>query len=133
MRVHELVSVQHWRVGGMSTVAALERARAVARNLEQRERSRGSTVEAARAALARRAGVAPSTWRNLALGRLKRVDAWLRDRLQALLVRELEAEIARLSHELEIARQSGGHLASQHVCEVEAHLAAARAILTGER
>jgi len=116
----------------MSTAATIESARNLARSLEQRERSRAGTLEAARGSLARRAGVAPSTWRNLALGRLKRVDAWFRDRLQALLIRELEAEIARLTHELEVARQGGDHLASQHVCEIEAHLAAARSILTGQ-
>lgn len=116
----------------MSTAATIERARALARNLEQRERGRVGGIEAARASLARQAGIAPSTWRNLTLGRLKRLDAWLRDRLQGMLVRELEAEIARLSHELEAARQCGDHLASQHVSEIEAHLSAARSILNGE-
>jgi hypothetical protein len=132
MRVHKSGSFQHRGEGGMSTAATIETARDLARKLEQRERVRVGSVEAARSSLARRAGVSSSTWRNLTLGRLKRLDAWMRDRLQALLVRELEAEIMRLGHELEAARQCGDHLASQHVCEVEAHLAAARAILNGE-
>lgn len=131
MVVHKSVPVEHKESGGMSTVATIEDARALARDLERRERVRGGKADAARAALARRVGVTPSTWRNLTLGRLKRLDAWMRDRLQAVLIRELEAEIARLSHELEIARQSGAHLASQHVSEIETHLAAARRILNG--
>jgi len=131
MRVHKSGSFEHQRDGGMSS-ATIEQARTLARDLERRERSRAGSVDAARTALARRAGVSPSTWRNLALGRHKRLDAFVRDRLQAMLVRELEAEIARLTHELEIARQGGDHLASQHVREIEAHLAAARTILRGE-
>lgn len=131
MRVHKSGSFQHRGEGGMSTATTIERARQIARDLEQRERSRVGSVEAARTTLARRAGVSPATWRNLALGRLKRLDAWMRDRLQALVIRELEAEIARLTNELEIARQCGDHLASQHICEIEAHLAAARLILNG--
>ena len=131
MRVHKSGSFEHQRDGGMSS-ATIEQARTLARDLERRERSRAGSIDAARTALARRAGMSPSTWRNLALGRLKRLDAFVRDRLQAMLVRELEAEIARLTHELEIARQGGDHLASQHVSEIEAHLAAARTILRGE-
>jgi hypothetical protein len=127
MRVHETEPFQH-RKGGM-TVATIEQAREVARSLERRERGRAGNLDAARASLARRVGVSPSTWRNLALGRLKRLDAWLRDSLQHLLIRELELEIARLEHELEIARRSGAHLASHDVSEIETHLARARAIL----
>ena len=115
----------------MSTAATIERARDLARRLEQRERVRVGSTEAARSSLARRVGVSPSTWRNLTLGRLKRLDAWVRDSLQALLIRELEAEIMRLTHELEAARQCGDHLASEHVCEIEAYIAKARSILSG--
>jgi len=113
----------------MSSAATIEEARAQARTLEQRERGRAGNLKSARAALARRVGVSPATWRNLAQGRLKRLDACLRDRLCALIIRELEAEIARLEHDLATARSRGDHLGSQHVCEVQTHLAKARAIL----
>ncbi len=126
MRMHDWGSFGH-----MSRTATIEEARVQARTLEQRERSRAGNLKTARAALARRAGVSPATWRNLAQGRLKRLDAWLRDRLCALIIRELEAEIARLEHELATARSRGDHLGSQHVCEVQTHLAKARAILKG--
>lgn len=130
MRVHKPGSNQHGGVGGM-TVTTIEHARELARGLERRERGRAGSLDVARVSLARRLGVSPATWRNLTLGRLKRLDAWMRDRLQALLVRELENEIARLTHELEQARRCGDQLASQHVSEIETHLAKARSILSG--
>jgi ABC-type taurine transport system ATPase subunit len=116
----------------MNSAATIEQARALAQGLERRERIQGSGVDAARTALARKVGVTPATWRNLVRGRLKRLDAWMRDRLQALLVRELEAEIARLSHELQMARQGGLPLNSQHVSEAETYLAKVKAILNGK-
>ena len=68
---------------------------------------------------------------RLVRGRVKRIDASIRDRLQALLVRELESEIARLTHELEIARQRGAHLASEQISEIETHLSRASSLLKG--
>lgn len=101
----------------------------IAQNLERRERSRVGSRTHARRSLAAKLRVGVGTLENLVRGRVKRVDAAIRDRLQALLVRELEQEIARLTHELEIARQSGAHLASEQISEVETHLAKARATL----
>lgn len=129
MDVHKTVLNEHQGKRVVNPSATVDQARDLAVQLERRERARAGNLDVARTVLARRLGISPSTWRNLALGRLKRLDAWVRDRLQALVVRELEAEIARLTHDLEIARQGGDHLASQHVCEIETHLAAARAIL----
>lgn len=114
-------------------VATIEQARELARNLERRERSRVGTLDAARAVLARRAGIAPSTWRNLALGRLKRLDVWMRYRLQSLVVRELESEITRLTHDLDVARQIGASLDSEQVSEIQAYLHKARSLLEGGR
>jgi len=130
MRVHKSGSFQHQKGGGM-TVVAIEHARKLARSLERREMGRSGSVHTARLTVARRLGITPSTLRNLSLGRLKRLDAWLRDSLEHMLIRELETEIARLQHELEIARRSGAHLASQHISEIETHLASARALLAG--
>ncbi len=103
----------------------------IAQTLERKERARGLSVALARETIARRIKVGRGTFERLVRGRVKRVDAAIRDRLQALLVRELEGEIARLSHELEIARQSGTHLASIEVSEIETHLAKAAALLKG--
>lgn len=101
----------------------------LAQTLERRERARGLSVHVARETLARKIKVGAGTIERLVRGRIKRIDASIRDRLQALLVRELEGDITRLSHELEIARQAGSHLASDEISEVESHLAAARALL----
>lgn len=104
---------------------------AIAQTLVRRERAKGSSAEAARRWLANRLLVGEGTVRNLILGRVKRVDELIRERLRALLMREIEAEIQRLTHELEILKASGAHLASEQISEVETHLAQARAILTG--
>ena len=100
----------------------------IAQTLERKERQRGNSIEIARRTLAARLKVGVGTLENLVRGRVKRVDAAIRDRLQALLVREYEQEIARLQHELEILRQCGAALNSDQVCEVEAHRAKASAV-----
>jgi hypothetical protein len=98
--------------------------------LERRER-RFLSAPAARRSLARKLRLGIGTLENLVRGRVKRVDAAIRDRLQALLVRELESELTRLTHELEMARQGGVHPASQHISAIEAHLEQARALMQG--
>lgn len=105
---------------------------AIAQSLVRRERQRGMSAEASRAWLANKLSVGVGTASNLIRGRIKRVDETIRDRLRALLMRELEAEIQRLSHELEILRCGGHHLASDEISEVETHIARAKAILTGQ-
>lgn len=101
----------------------------LARSLEHRERSRVSSIRIARERVASRLRIGVGTFENLVRGRVKRVDANIRDRLQALMVRELEAEIARLQHELEMARQIGAPLNSDQVGEIETHIAKAAALL----
>lgn len=109
----------------MSTAAAF------AQTLVRRERQRGQSAEEARKWLAGKLKVGAGTVRNLVRGRVKRVDDTIRDRLRALVVRELEAEIQRLTHDLEVLKASGHHLGSDEVAEVDAHIAAAKAILNG--
>lgn len=102
---------------------------AIVRNLERRERSRVSSLRIARQRLAEKLRVGYGSLENLIRGRVKRLDAAIRDRLHALLIRELEAEIARLSHELAVARQSGASLGGDQVGAIEAHISAARSLL----
>ena len=104
---------------------------AIAQDLERRERIRVHNKRMARQSLATKLRVGAGTVENLVRGRVKRIDAAVRDRLQALLIRELETEIVRLSHELQVARQCGNHLASDQIGAVEAHLEAARMMLKG--
>jgi hypothetical protein len=73
-----------------------------------------------------------ATWlRNLLAGGLIRVDGEIKRRLDALLVREIEAEIARLTHELEMAKRCGDHPAALNVSEIETHLSKVRTLLRG--
>jgi hypothetical protein len=109
---------------GMSSIA-------IARNLEQRERQRAGTKEAARRSLADKLKIGVGTLENIIRARVKSVDERIRDRLQALLVSELEAEIGRLQHELEMARKGAFVLGAEHIGQVEAHLAQARSLLNG--
>lgn len=113
----------------VSNGEVMSTATVIARSLEQRERVRSPNIQHARQRLADKLRIGVGTFENIVRGRVKRIDAAIRDRLQALLVRELESELARLTHELEIARQSGAHLASEQVGEIETHLAAVRSIL----
>lgn len=110
---------------------SMSKAVAIARSLERRERSRVSSLKIARQSVASKLRIGAGSFENLVRGRLKKIDAAVRDRLTALLIRELEAEIARLTHELELARQGGSHPASFMVGEIEAHLVAARSLMNG--
>ena len=113
------------------SVRSMSHAVAIARTLERMERGRLQSAALARRSIASRLKVGVGTFENILRERVKSVDAALRDKLQALLIHELENEIDRLTHELEIARQTGLRLDSHAFTEVETHLAAARAILGG--
>jgi hypothetical protein len=95
--------------------------------VERRKRSRILAYEHVGKQIGRSA-----TWVRDLIGRgLGRVDTEIKARLDALLIRELEAEIVRLQAELEMARQSGAHPASIHFSEIETHLARAKALMRG--
>lgn len=92
--------------------------------LEDRERARsGAPLPIARKAVARRLKIPPGTLENLRRGRIKGVRAWLVERVQSAFVRELELEIARLTHERQLVLQSGLGSHQEHAREVETHLA----------
>lgn len=110
---------------------SMSNAFAVAQSLERRERARVSSKVLARRSLAAKLKIGIGTFENLVRGRVKRIDATIRDRLHALLVQELEAEITRLTHELENAQRYGARLDSEQVGEIEAHLQKVRALLKG--
>lgn len=92
----------------MSALAFHTDTRAIARALEDRETARVGKLPIARQAVARRVGCAPGTLETLRKGRLKRVERWLHDKLEALLVGEIESEIRRLTLELETYRRTRG-------------------------
>lgn len=117
----------------VSSIAFDETASALARRLEDRERFRcGVSLPVARAAVARRLGVAPGTLERMRAGRTKGVRGWIAERLRAALIAELEADVARAQHELTVLRATPGRLAEDQAREVEAALAEARRTLRGD-
>lgn len=120
------------RNGGMGMSATtVEDARGIARALVNQERVSAGSLERARASVARKLGVGQGTFENLVRGRLKKLDAALRDRLQAVVVHQLQSEIARLQHDLDNARQIGLRADCEQVVEVSTYLEKARSILRG--
>ncbi len=98
--------------------------------LEEREQTRsGVSLPNARATVARRIGVAPGSLENLRRGRSKGVRAFLYEKIRAAFIRECEQEMARLAHELEMARQAGLRSDSVEIGEIKAHFAALRELL----
>ena len=116
----------------MSAVAYHDETRAMLARLEDKERARTPDRVTARQRLARRLGALPGTIENFARGRIKRADAYLRARVEALLVTELQREIAELTHELEILKARGADPRLSAVAEVEAALATARRLMEGK-
>jgi len=116
----------------MSSVAVDTVARDWTRRLERAEASRtGLPIEDARKRVARRLGVLPGTLENIGKGRIKGIRNWVAQKIRQAVIREIEAEIARLQHELEMARRCGTRLDSELVGEIETHLAAVSALLDG--
>lgn len=88
---------------------------------------------AARKQVARDIGVSPGTIENLQRNRLKTIAGWLRDALRARVIRELEAEIVRLQHEIAVLRQSGVDPRSDEMAAARADLSAVLEALGRDR
>jgi len=105
-------------------------ARDWARRIEDRESARsGHSVATARKAVARKIGVAPGTLENLRKGRVKRITAFVYERLRAAVIRELEQEIKRAGHELEVARQCGLDPRSADMAALETAMAQVKELM----
>lgn len=94
-----------------------------------RNRRRGQTREQVWSWIASKTGISPGTIESLARKRTKRLVEGVGKRLRDLAVRELEAEIERLNHELEMVRVGGGDHCALAMGEIETHLAKARSLL----
>lgn len=116
-----------------SVAQQLEQARSDVRRSIWRRREAGEDAETARLNVASDLRAPPGTIENLIRRRLRRLDAWLRDNINCLVLRELESEFARLQHELETRRRSGSHLASQQIGEIETHISAVREAMNSLR
>ena len=125
------MSVQHqWINEPMSAAASVETAAYFSRELEDRVcRSDGVNLVKARRVVAREAAIPIGTLENLRREppRLKSIPSWIESRLASLMVRKLEAEISRLSHDMEIARRIAIRPDADEVREAAAALAAAQA------
>lgn len=114
---------------GKEPMSAAAAARANVTNLvakvEHRTRSRMLAYEQ----IARGIGRSVTWVRALVSSGLGRVDGDVGRAIDALLLREIEAEIIRLTHDLETARRCGSHAASPQIGEIETHLAKARGLL----
>lgn len=103
--------------------------RGYARRLEEIEMGRGRKQPDAWTAIAAAAGIPRGSFENLRRGRLKGITSFLKARVRAALIRELEQEAARLEHQLSILRRSGVDAREDVVASAEAHLVAARRAL----
>lgn len=111
----------------MSSAASVTREAAVAlvSHVEKRKRSRMLAYDF----IASHIGRSTSWVRGFISQGMGRIDAEIGRTIDALLIEEMKAEARRLEHELEMARQSGVHPASQHVGEISAHLARVRSLM----
>jgi hypothetical protein len=116
----------------MSSAAAafaeVEAVRGLVIRAEDFEALHVGSIERARPRIARELGVNPSKLETLRRGRLKGVPGWLRDRIARLVMNQIQAEIARLTHEEQLVRQIGGNARDGDLQEIEASLAALRAL-----
>lgn len=100
--------------------------------LERREASRsGAKLPDVRKAIARKIGEAPGTVENIRRGRLKRLVEGTADKIRAALIRSLEAEIAHLTHQVEVLRQCGSRPDSDEIFEAERLLQRAKELIGG--
>jgi transposase-like protein len=98
--------------------------------LEDAERKRsGSALPIARAAVARHLGVAPGTLENIRRGRTKGVRGWIADRLCAAVTEHIQFEIARLEHDLEVARHCGMGTRESEMRSMDSRRETLRAVL----
>ena len=127
------MSIRDGENNQMNAVSDIEAVHRFARRLEDAEAKRlGVRVTEARISLARRLRTSPGTLENIRRLRTKIVPNWLMARIKAEFVSVLQNEIARLEHEITIAKQIGTHHSDDLLAEAETQLAAAREILVGE-
>lgn len=121
---------RHARNDEMQSAVFINRARTWGRSLEEAEAMRsGTSIPEARKKIARKTGISPGTFENLRNGRLKSIGVHFYARLREAAIAEMDAEIRRLTHEINIARQSGFDARDDEVAAAEAALAKARTLM----
>ncbi len=119
------------RDGQMTTATAyVDRAEDWARLLEERQAHRAHTrIAEAIGAVARHTAVPHGTLVSLRKHRLKSIPAHLYARLRAGVISELEAELARLEHELAFLRTPGVNPSPDETAAVVEDISAVRKAL----
>jgi hypothetical protein len=118
----------------MNAVSDVETVCRFARAIEDAEARRlGVRISEARISLARHLRTSPGTLENIRRRRIKIVPNWLMARIKAEFVSVLQSEIARLEHEITIARQVGTHHSDGVLQEAQAQVFAAKEVLRAAR
>jgi hypothetical protein len=112
-----------------NALAEATEARRLANMLVDQETRRTKDRVRARSNVARSLGTSPGTIENLQRNRLKRIAGWLRDALRARVVRELEAEVTKLQHEIAVLNQTGSDPRGNEMAAVRADLSAVLEVL----
>lgn len=116
-------------MNAMNDLATINR---FAVRLEDIEARRYGVSQAkARAKIASRIGIAPSTLENIRRLRTKIVPNWLMARIRSEFIAVLQTEVARLENEIHLARQIGMDHRDDDLAAAEAQLVAAKEILKG--
>ncbi len=124
------VSIRDGEFAKMNAVSDIEAVHRFARTIEDAEARRlGVRISEARISLARRLRTSPGTLENIRRLRTKIVPNWLMARIKAEFVSVLQNEIARLEHEIHIAKQTGLHHSDDALQAAESQVVAAREIL----
>ncbi|MCI0599378.1 MAG: hypothetical protein L0Y60_07620 [Beijerinckiaceae bacterium] len=92
-------------------------------------RTAGHPLPVARKNLARKLGVAPGTLENIRRGRIKNIRLLTASRLRSFMIRHLQSEIQKHSHDLEMVLRSSEDARADEILEAQAALARARILL----
>lgn len=118
----------------MNAAADIATANRFVSALEKAEAKRhGIRTIDARPIVARQLGTAPGTLEGIRRLRSKIVPNWLMARIKAQFVAVLQEEIARLEHEITVARQVGVPHSDDDLQAAEAQMVAAKEILRTAR
>ncbi|MGA7807133.1 hypothetical protein [Bradyrhizobium sp.] len=118
----------------MNALSDIHAAHHFASAIEDAEAKRlGVRISEARVSVARRLRTSPGTLENIRRLRAKIIPNWLMARIKAEFVSILQAEIARLEHEIAVCKQVGMHHSDDALCAAETQMAAAKEVLRTAR
>ena len=129
------MSIHGSRIHGrnMNALTDVETAQRYARQIEDREaRALGVGAMQARKNTARRIGASPGFLENLRRGRIKSIPSYLMQKIREAMIDELQEEIRRCQHEIDLAKQTGARNSDDEILAAQAQVEAAKKILSGK-